>query len=574
MLGVTGSASVAKGNENQSSSTNTESVINASGTLTMKSGNDTNIIGSQATGEKVVADVGGNLNIISQQDSETYTSKNQSAGISFGTGKIGGTHGSASASTTNSDYTSVVEQAGIFAGKGGAEIRVEDTTTLIGGVISSTATPDKVKISTDKLNWMDQHNKAKYSSSGFGINYNAGKDRNGNPIATKDSGLTPSIPVSASGDASSTTQSAISPGTIEVRSNPNQDLSGLSRDPAGAVNALGKIFDKKTVQERQELAKVFGEEAFKAVGNLGLKPGSPEKATIDAVMGGIMAQLGGSSFLSGAAGAGFNQILQSELSKIQDPAMRQWASAIIGAAAAGVAGGDIQAGASVAVSEIRNNDFEDVVYLAKLIKENPQLATTLLISGLYVKIVEGQQQLIDKGGKVIAYCNPGGNWLDSAGSLIGDLKTWISNKFNPPATNTTPNGQTILDNPANDPSIGGTTIDGEHQGQVILDNTYNPVNTGNVIAATVNDILDSAIETTSGTGVARNFDKSGGYEQTLKDFESLNLSNVKDIQTQYGPGKVGTLSDGTKVVARPGSKTDGPTLEIQISNTKVYKVRY
>lgn len=50
--------------------------------------------------------------------------------------------------------------------------------------------------------------------------------------------------------------------------------------------------------------------------------------------------------------------------------------------------------------------------------------------------------------------------------------------------------------------------------------------------------------------------------------------NVKNIQTQYGAGKVGILGNGGKVVARPGSKTGGATLEIIISNTKKFKIRY
>lgn len=49
-------------------------------------------------------------------------------------------------------------------------------------------------------------------------------------------------------------KSAVALGTIEVRSNPTQDLSGLSRDPSGTLNALGKIFDKKTVEEQRELS--------------------------------------------------------------------------------------------------------------------------------------------------------------------------------------------------------------------------------------------------------------------------------------------------------------------------------
>ena len=54
----------------------------------------------------------------------------------------------------------------------------------------------------------------------------------------------------------------------------------------------------------------------------------------------------------------------------------------------------------------------------------------------------------------------------------------------------------------------------------------------------------------------------------------MNPSNVKDIQTKYGPGKVGTLSDGSTVVARRGSKAAGATLEITVSKRKVYKIRY
>lgn len=54
----------------------------------------------------------------------------------------------------------------------------------------------------------------------------------------------------------------------------------------------------------------------------------------------------------------------------------------------------------------------------------------------------------------------------------------------------------------------------------------------------------------------------------------LNPTNIKDIQTKYGPGKVGTLGDSTTVVARLGSNTGGLTLEITVSNSRVYKIRY
>ena len=91
---------------------------------------------------------------------------------------------------------------------------------------------------------------------------------------------------------------------------------------------------------------------------------------------------------------------------------------------------------------------------------------------------------------------------------------------------------------------------------------------------TIDDIIGRLPENTNGKGVARNFESTGGFDQTIKDFDSLNPVDVKEIQTQYGTGKVGKLSDGTTVVARPGSTTGGATLEIRVSNSKVYKIRY
>jgi hypothetical protein len=54
----------------------------------------------------------------------------------------------------------------------------------------------------------------------------------------------------------------------------------------------------------------------------------------------------------------------------------------------------------------------------------------------------------------------------------------------------------------------------------------------------------------------------------------LNPDNVKELITKYGSGLYGTLSDGTIVVARRGSKSAGPTLEISPGSRKVYKYRY
>ena len=79
----------------------------------------------------------------------------------------------------------------------------------------------------------------------------------------------------------------------------------------------------------------------------------------------------------------------------------------------------------------------------------------------------------------------------------------------------------------------------------------------------------------------RNYQSSGGYEQTLKDFDSIGLNDVTSFTMgkNKGSGQVGTLSDGTKVVSRTTSTSGGtPTLEIQYKNSLInnqdIKIRY
>ncbi len=331
--------------ENTTAYTNTE--VTAGDTLKTNSGEDTTITGAKASGGKVEMNVGRDLAIKSLQDADDYNEHNSSSGIAIATG---GTNASADKGRIDSDYQSTADQSGIYAGKDGFDITVGKNTDLKGAVIDSDAAPDKNKLSTDTLTYSDIDNKASYDSKNTGVNYNTGKD-----VKPKDKGLTPDIGVEAKGNAAGTTKSAIAPGTIDIRGNPGQDISGLSRDTKDALNKLGKIFDKDKILEKQELAKLFGEEIFKTIGDLGLKDGSPEKTALDAFAGGIMSKLGGSSFVAGAAGAGINEVIIKELGEIRDPAVMQWASAAVGAAAAKVTGGSAAAGAGAAASETKNN---------------------------------------------------------------------------------------------------------------------------------------------------------------------------------------------------------------------------
>ena len=91
---------------------------------------------------------------------------------------------------------------------------------------------------------------------------------------------------------------------------------------------------------------------------------------------------------------------------------------------------------------------------------------------------------------------------------------------------------------------------------------------------TVDELIDSVQENTTSKNGTRNFVSSGGYEQAVSDFDSLGPKNVTNINTSHGPGKMGYIDGSTKVVARPYSKTGGATLEINLSRSRVYKIRY
>ena len=108
-------------------------------------------------------------------------------------------------------------------------------------------------------------------------------------------GLAPNLSMPVKGAADSTTKSAVAPATIDIRENPTQDISSLSRDTANSLNALGKIFDKKTIEEQQELAAVFGEEAFRLLHNM-KDDGSVGKIAAHAAVAGILSQITGNGF--------------------------------------------------------------------------------------------------------------------------------------------------------------------------------------------------------------------------------------------------------------------------------------
>lgn len=356
------SGSMSKGEVSANGITYNESTVTANKDLSFASGNDTNIKGGKLSGEKVTGNVGNDLNIESKQDSNSYKENNKSVGASVGLGSNKAVSGSASVGKIDSKYESVTDQSGIYAGKEGFDIRVEDNTDLKGAIISSTADADKNKLSTGTLTFEDIQNKADYKAGGAGIKVNKNNDAEYN-----EKGITPDIGMPASGEAESTTNATISKGTIEIRDKDKQkqNLEKLNRDTANSLNKLGEIFDKTKIEERQELANLFGELAYNEIHYM---DGSNEqKALYHAVVGGIMSKLTGGDFLAGATAAGINKLVIEEVKKAAnyDPDKMQWVSAALGAVVAEFVSGNPQAGGSVAASGTKNNAVADIIFNPK-----------------------------------------------------------------------------------------------------------------------------------------------------------------------------------------------------------------
>jgi len=230
--------------------TRAESVINASDTLTLISGNDTTIKGAQLTGNTVLAAIGNNLTIQSEQDTDDYASKQWQAGGKVVIGMGGGGSGGISynQSKVNSHYASVNNVSGIQAGSGGFDIAVGGHTNLIGGVIASRADPGNNLLDTGSLSFGHIQNKASYNTSQIGL----GESYNDAPGVNGGSHFFPGLSPVQSDSKHNTTNAGVAQGTIITRDG-HTDLAGLDRQPTLSSQAL-KPFDLNKIQDDQEFS--------------------------------------------------------------------------------------------------------------------------------------------------------------------------------------------------------------------------------------------------------------------------------------------------------------------------------
>ena len=352
LLDINASGNMARQNGDTHQESYVPTTIKAAQLAQLKAKRDTTIIGSTVSGKKVEVDTGRDLHTQSLQDVDNFKEHSKSAGFSVSskpnfkdpTGSI-----SASVGRIDSKWKSVTHQAGIYAGEDGYDIHVGNGTTLEGAVIKSEAPKAKNTLTTKSLEMKDIQNEAEYtySNNGIGYNYYGSKkkleemktnDKKGYDKIYNNIGLVPNLGVGFKGKANSTTQSAISDGILTV-DGKEIDTKTINTNTENTLHQLDKIFDKKKIEERQELARLFAKNAFEEVHRLSdkyhWKEGSAQKVALHAAIGEITAQLAGNPNGSGAVAAGINELaINKIIDKIgkEHPDQIQLLSAVLGGA--------------------------------------------------------------------------------------------------------------------------------------------------------------------------------------------------------------------------------------------------
>ncbi len=250
-----------QGKGNDTTVTNINTHVTGSGTVYVQSGNDTNLRGATVSGEAVIADIGGDLNIESQLDAATSKAKQVNVSGGIGQNAQGQTSGGISGSyqTAKGDAAIVSEQSGIHAGEGGFDIKVEGNTKLTGGLITSDADEKDNRLETGTLEFedLDTHSKWKAETYGGGITA---------------SGPLVSPPIKEGESETGKALSAISPGEIIITDPDNQlqNIDELRRDTTDTNTSLPGIPDLQALLDEQlKTQQLYDDAAAKAAKMIG-----------------------------------------------------------------------------------------------------------------------------------------------------------------------------------------------------------------------------------------------------------------------------------------------------------------
>jgi filamentous hemagglutinin len=312
----------------------------------------------------VLADIGRNLTITSEQDTDRYDSsqKNISAGGSFSFGTMTGSGGIGySRDKMDSDFASVREQSGIFAGSGGFDVTVGGHTQLDGGVMASAATADKNRLDTGTLGWRDIQNTAEYNVEHQSAGISTGGSIAGQFAGNMANGMLSGA--DSSGSAEGTSRAAVENGTVIVRDKANQaqDTAALSRDTENANGSIDAIFDKEKEQRRLDEAQLIsdiGSQVSDIARTQGELSGESQSGTGSDIQRAIQAAtaaaqgLAGGDMTAALAGAAAPYVAEiiGHRSGLDDGMEKAAAHAVANAVLAAVQGKDALAGAAGAAA--------------------------------------------------------------------------------------------------------------------------------------------------------------------------------------------------------------------------------
>lgn len=642
-FGPTGSASASKGKVDETIVTQLNSHVMGTGAVALNSGNDTALKGAVVSGNTVIANVGGNLDIVSRQDTAAYSEKTAGASISLSpSGKLSG---GASTGKIKGDYANVSEQSGIIAGGGGYHVAAGGTVNLQGGVIASTADPANNELSARALTFSNIENTSSASTSGYGVVLGPG----GLPLPVVD---TP-VRQEDHGVALAT----LSPGKLTL-SDQKQDLASLNTDLSKA-NTQAEFYDIEKLKRRQESAAAVSQLLNMAIGEisqkLGFADGSPEKIALHAAAGALTAVVSGGNVGLGAFAGGTQELMGAVIGKalMDNPnlmqeernALSQWAAVLVGMAVGGNQG---------AATALDAESFNRQLHLeeARLIAANAaryavqqgycasvdscssdavdlavaDLSTQALkqvdISGAHFPQNDAASAFLDSiapKGSIPGLCNAGSVacsqvYFHASGDVYRDSSinadffpsvvrfyNLASEVYNREHVNPIDIADSLMRQAELITSVRAASA-GVDQAVLPWD-VFNGIFGGiggpfaikqrvaereamsreTIRDGKVKSISDLTLNLTklpSTGGRTTQYQNTGGFAQALADFDSLGLANIQLIKMKDGgTGWWGTLPDGRKVVARPGSSENRPgfvsqpTLEIQGPDGPV-KIRY
>ncbi|WP_405044730.1 hemagglutinin repeat-containing protein [Phyllobacterium sp. 1468] len=232
-----GNFNFANGKSNGSTLTQVNSHVDGTGTVFVQSGRDTALKGATVSGSGVTMDIGRNLIIESQLDLAGQKANQFSIGGGFGpTGwSLGG-----ALQKAKGDAALVGEQSGVHAGKGGFDIAVGGKTSIVGGLVTSEATPalNRLETGTLEVSDLDTHSNWKATTYGGGLGPN---------------GPTMAPPLKEGENETGKALSAISPGQIVITdpANQQQNLDDIRRDATDTNTSLPGLPDLKKILDEQ-----------------------------------------------------------------------------------------------------------------------------------------------------------------------------------------------------------------------------------------------------------------------------------------------------------------------------------